>query len=125
MLDSFNWTSGTIAGPTKIVQEPPQILKLSQNGWLSTEVDTQGWQVCVYYNELLKDGTTSDPHTGFMACASLGGGMLDLTRGTTPNMDAFATFGASNGWSESGYDPHASTAMWGQFIFWSNSTARP
>ena len=118
VLNSFNWTTGTIQGSVKIVQEPPQLLKLGQNGWFSTEVDPAGWQICVYYDELRKKG-----HTEFVACASLGGGMLDLTGGTTPNMDAFAAYGQSNGWSESGYDPHASIALWGQFIFWSNSTA--
>ena len=122
VLNSFNWTTGTIDGSVKIDQEPPQILKLGQNGWFSTEVDPSGWEICVYYNELLKGGSASDPRTGFVACASLGGGMLDLTRGTTPNMDAFASYGGSSGWNESGYDPHASTAMWGQFIFWSNSS---
>ena len=123
VLNSFNWTAGTTSGSVKPVQMPPQIIKLGQNGWLSTEVDPDGWQICVYYDELLKNGTASNPTTRFMACASLGGGLLDLTRAATPNMGDFAVFGASTGWSESGYNPHASTAMWGQFIFWSNSTA--
>ena len=123
VLNSFNWTIGTISGKVGPVQQPPQVLKLEQNGWWSMEQKpNEGWQACLQYNELLEDAKTSYPHTGFEACVSYGGGLLDLTRGTTPNLDAFAMYGQSNGWNEKGYDPHAAGVIWGQFIIWSNST---
>ena len=123
--NSFNWTTGTLAGPISPVQMPPQILNLAQNGWFSVKSAnaTEGWKVCVQYNELREDGKSSDPNTGFVGCASYGGGMLDLTRGHTPNMDVFVGFGSSNGWGEKGFDPHATPALWGQYVFWSNSTS--
>ena len=65
----------------------------------------------------------SSGSTGFKACASLGGGMLDLTRGTSKDLQANAAYGASTGWTEKGYKPADGTAMWGYFMFWSNVTA--
>ena len=75
------------------------------------------------YNELTQDGSGSDPSSGFKACASLGGGMVDLTRGTTKNIEATAAYGGSTGWSEKGYNPAGSMPFWGYFMFWSNTTA--
>ena len=83
-----------------------------------------GWKVCVQYNELIEDGTASDPDSGFEACAAVGGGLIDLTRGTTSKIAPLAFYGQGNGWNESGYFPKANGALWGQFIFWSNSSTR-
>ena len=73
--------------------------------------------------ELSKDGRSADPDSGFSACASYGAGMLDLTRGSTKNIANYAGIGASDGWSEKGYHPSAGRALWGYFMFWSNTTA--
>ena len=73
--------------------------------------------------ELSKDGRSADPNSGFSACARLGAGMLDLTRGSTKNIANYAGIGASDGWSEKGYHPSAGRALWGYFMFWSNTTA--
>ena len=92
--------------------------------WLSVSVDlASGFEVCVTYNELSVDGHSSDPKSGFSACAQLGAGTVDLTRGSTKNLQNFAAYGGSTGWTEKGYKPADGTALWGYFMFWSNTTA--
>lgn len=124
-LRSFNWTAGTV-GPQqeKVLVQPAQVLQLGNTTWFSVSVDpASGFKVCVQYNELSEDGRSADPNTGFSACASFGAGMLDLTRGTSKNIAAYAGFGGSAGWTDKGYDPSADMALWGYFMFWSNTTA--
>jgi hypothetical protein len=121
-LNSFNWTSGTISGNVSAVAMPPQVLTVGQNGWFSVEVDPPGWKICVQYNELLPDGKSSNPDSGFAVCASFGAGMLDLTRGTTSNLGITAAFGGSAGWTAKGFDKKMFGVLWGQFVIWSNST---
>ena len=123
-LRAFNWTSGTV-GPQqeKVFVQPSQVLQLGDTTWFSVSVNlTSGFVVCTQYNELTQDGSGSDPSSGFKACASLGGGMVDLTRGTTKNLEATAAYGGSTGWSEKGYNPAGSMPFWGYFMFWSNTT---
>merc|ERR1711966_483969 len=97
-----------------IVKLPTQILKLDQSDWWSigngylpngTGVP---FQVCVQYNELLPDGT-SDPNSGFEGCLS-GPGTLDISRGTTHNLAAYANYGSNS----------VSKAFWANLVFWSN-----
>lgn len=124
-LRAFNWTYGTV-GPEheKVYVEPTQVLQLGSTTWFSVSVNlTSGFEVCTTYNELSADGHGSDPDSGFSACASFGAGMIDLTRGTTNNLDATAAYGSSTGWSEKGYHPEDGKALWGFFMFWSNTTA--
>lgn len=123
-LGAFNWTAGTV-GPQqeKVFVQPAQVLQLGNTTWFSISVDlASGFAVCVQYNELSKDGHSADPNTGFSACAKFGGGMIDLTRGTSSNLQSYAGLGASAGWTEKGYQPSAGTPMWGYFMFWSNTT---
>ena len=124
-LRAFNWTAGTV-GPQqeKVFVQPAQVLQLGNTTWFSVSVDlASGFEVCVTYNELSADGRSSDPSSGFKACASLGGGMIDLTRGSSKNLQSVAAYGASTGWTEKGYQPADGTALWGYFMFWSNTTA--
>ena len=124
-LRAFNWTAGTV-GPQqeKVFVQPAQVLQLGSTTWLSVSVDlASGFEVCVTYNELSVDGHSSDPKSGFSACAQLGAGTVDLTRGSTKNLQNFAAYGGSTGWTEKGYKPADGTALWGYFMFWSNTTA--
>jgi hypothetical protein len=65
----------------------------------------------------------SSGSTGFKACASFAGGSVDLTRGTSKDLQSNAAYGMSTGWTEKGYKPADGTALWGYFMFWSNVTA--
>ena len=123
-LRAFNWTAGTV-GPQqeKVIVQPAQVLQLGSTTWLSVSVDlASGFEVCATYNELSADGRSSDPSSGFRACASFGGAEVDLTRWTSKNLQAFAAYGRSTGWTEKGYKPADGTALWGYFMFWSNTT---
>ena len=122
-LRSFNWTAGTISGKVSPVAMPPQVLQLGQTGWFSTEIEPDGWKICVQYNELTTDGTSSDPDSGFVACAAEAGGMLDLTRGTTSKIDTTVIFTSSTGWNASGFDPLKVGTIYGNYVYWSNETA--
>lgn len=123
-LNSFNWTAGTISGSNvSAVAMPPQVLKVGQNGWFSVEVDPPGWEICVYYNELLPGGKSSDPDTGFKACAAFAAGTVDLTRGASSTLATSAAYGQSVGWTAKGFNTTTFGVLWGQFIIWSNSTA--
>ena len=64
----------------------------------------------------------SDPNTGFSACANYGGA-IGLKKGSSKNVANYVAFGESAGWTEKGYDPSAGTALWGYFMFWSNTTS--
>ena len=123
-LNPFNWTSGTISGSNvSAVTMPPQVLKVGQNGWFSMEAYPAGWEACVYYNEIVPGGKSSDPDTGIVGCTAFSGGALDLTRGSSNNLAITAAFGESAGWTENGFDGKKVGLMWAQFIFWSNTTA--
>ena len=122
-LNPFNWTAGTISGSNvSAVAMPPQVLKVGQNGWFSMEAYPAGWQVCMYYNELLSGGKSSDPDTGIVGCTSFSGTTLDLTRGSSNNLAITVAYGGSAGWTANGFDGNKSGLIWAQFIFWSNST---
>ena len=122
-LNSFNWTAGTISGSNvSAVAMPPQVLKVGQNGWFSMEAYPAGWQVCVHYNELLPGGKSSDPDSGIVGCAAFSGSTLDLTRGSSNNLAITANYGGSAGWTANGFDEKRAGLLWGQFIFWSNTT---
>ena len=75
----------------------------------------------IYYLLLLFSGS-SDPNSGFKACATLGGGMLDLTTGISKDLQSKPAIGISTGWTEKGYKPVDTMAVWGYFMFWSNAT---
>lgn len=118
-LGSFNWTAGQVTAGEPIVLEPTQVLELGGSTWWSVgsgyvKNSTGGWdtnpfQVCAQYNELLQDGT-SDDNSWFGACVS-GPGLLDFTRGASSKLDGDAYFGGST-----------RTTFWGTFVFWSNET---
>ena len=122
-LNSFNWTAGSISGNVDPVAMPPQVLQLGQTGWFSTQVDPGGWKICVYYNELTSDGKSSDPDSGFVACAAEAGGLIDLTRGSTSKLDTFAVYSQSTGWNASGHFPAKTGNLYASVVIWSNSTA--
>merc|ERR1711907_380187 len=105
-LGSFNWTGGTVNKGEKIVKMPTQVLKLGQSDWWSVGTAAP-FKVCVQYNELLPDGQ-SDPNSAFEGCFS-GPGLCDITRGTTHNLDASATYGY-------GSKPDGSKMMWAQLV---------
>ena len=104
--------------------QPAQVLQLGNTTWFSVSVDpASGFSVCATYNELSEDGRSSDPNTGFSACANYGAGAIGLKKGSSKNVANYVAFGESAGWTEKGYDPSAGTALWGYFMFWSNTTS--
>ena len=71
--------------------------------------------------ELSKDGSSSDPDSGFTACVTYNGAAVDLTRGNTQDLVGYGHYGESIGWTEKGYQP-SSAALWAYAMFWSNAT---
>ena len=120
-LNPFNWTAGTISGSSAVAM-PPQVLKVGQNGWFSMEAYPAGWKVCVYYNEILPSGKSSDPDTGIEACVSFDGAAMDLASGSSNNLAIVSHYSRSAGWTANGFDGKKAGLIWGQYIFWSNTT---
>ena len=115
-LRPFNWTAGTISENATAAVMPKQVLQEGHSTWWSMAPTTPNWAVCVQYNELFANRSTSDPSSGFEACVSKSLIGFDATRGTTHNIDAWAGFGEGlKGFS-------ANESFWVQFVFWSNAT---
>jgi hypothetical protein len=47
ILNSFNWTSGTITGDLGIVVYPQKLVELGESTWWSVGNDPVGWRACV------------------------------------------------------------------------------
>ena len=122
-LNPFNWTAGTISGSNvSTVAIPSQVLKVGKNDWFSMEAYPAGWKVCVYYNEILRNGKSSDPDTGIVGCVSFDGAVMDLHSGSTDNLAIVSVYGQSQGWTANGFDTTKVGLIWAQYIFWSNTT---